>query len=159
MITPLITGTGGSTHGVTAGGTLEMLSTEGETQVRESGLGAAFTFTGTTVLANTNIILPSGQITLHATTGDVTVGGNLNVDGTFKRFYDIIRYSDAGSILLKSDLGDVSLLSTSTVSVSGNELGGNAGSLAISATAGRFSSEGTLRGNAIEGYRSGSFSP
>lgn len=157
VITPLITGTGGSTHGVTAGGTLEMLSTEGETQVRESGLGAAFTFTGTTVLANTNIILPSGQITLHATTGDVTVGGNLNVDGTFKRFYDIIRYSDAGSILLKSDLGDVSLLGTSTVSVSGNELGGNAGSLAISATAGRFSSEGTLRGNAIEGYRSGSF--
>ncbi|RYD82401.1 MAG: hypothetical protein EOP84_09445, partial [Verrucomicrobiaceae bacterium] len=132
---PVITGTRGSTHAITAGGMLALEQSSGNSAVR-GGLGSSFTFTGAEVLANTTILLPSGQITLKATSGNVTVGGNLNVAGTQKSFYDLVRYSNAGNITLVSEAGDVELLAESRVSVAAPTSGGNAGTLTVRAAQG-----------------------
>lgn len=66
---PVITGTRGSVHAVTAGGALGLEQTAGAVAVG-GGLGASFAFQGTSVIANSDILLPSGQITLRATAGD-----------------------------------------------------------------------------------------
>ncbi len=155
--TPVITGSRGSTHSITAGGTLA-LERSGGTAGMSGGLGSSFTFTGAEVLANTTILLPSGQITLRATSGDVTVGGNLDVAGTAQNFYDLIRFSNGGNITLVSDTGDVQLLADSRVSVAAPTEGGNAGTVTVKAAQGSFTTNGaTLLGTAKSGNTTGSF--
>lgn len=154
--TPLITGTRGSVHSVTASGIMELLKSTGEADLA-GGLGASFTFKGTDVLVNTDILLPSGGLILQATSGDVTVRGQLSVAGTSQNFYDLIRYADAGQIILKSEVGDVSLLNGSSVSVAAAAEGGNAGTLSVSTPLGVFTSDGALAGSAHQDYLSGSF--
>ena len=155
--TPVITGTQGSTHAIAAGGAL-VLESGGAAAGSSGGLGSSFTFTGTSIVANTSILLPSGQLTLRATTGDVTVGGNLDVSGAMREFYDLIRYTDGGSITIASDAGDVELLAGSRVSVAAPAGGGNAGSVSIKAAQGAFSStDAILLGGAGAGRKSGSF--
>jgi filamentous hemagglutinin len=156
IFSPLITGVQGSTLALTAGGNMLLENIEGKSSLK-GGLGASFTFTADSITANSAIYLPSGLLTLRATFGDVVVGGNLSVEGTAKKFYDITRFADAGGIVLTSDAGNVSLLEGSTISVAGAAEGGNAGALAVNTAAGTFTSDGTLVGTAAEGYKSGSF--
>jgi filamentous hemagglutinin family protein len=158
ITTPLITGLGGATQAITAGGTLILADTAGTPNIF-GGLGARFTFTGASVLADTSILLPSGQLTLRATTGDVTVGGELNTAGTMQEFYDLVRYSDGGTITLTSETGEVTLLAGSKVSVAAPESGGNAGTVKVEAAAGAFSIEAgaELLGGASAGMTAGSF--
>lgn len=166
--TPLIAGTGGASHTLAAlNGDLLIERVEGRAAVR-SGLGASFAFQGQTIVANADIILPSGQITLTASGdpanggagfGDVTVGGRLDVSGTAKSFYDLIRFSDAGRIVIESQLGDVSLLAGSQVSVASAATGGDAGFLEIKASRGVFDAapDVVLDGHARAGWDAGSF--
>ncbi len=157
--TPLITGTRGSKHRVTAGGALALLPVAGPATA-QGGLGAGFTFTGASVVANTAIRLPSGQFTLRATGAaqDISIGGELNVAGLAQNFYDITRYSDGGAITLTSDLGDVNLQPGSIVSVAAPAAGGNAGTVTVRAAQGAFGISGAqLRGQAVAGQTTGSF--
>ncbi len=154
---PVITGARGSSHEVTATGALVLERGGGVASV-QGGLGAGFTFTGASVFANTDILLPSGLITLRARTGDVTVGGALRADGTSQAFYDLIRFSDAGAITLTADAGDVELLAGSLVSAAAHAAGGDAGSVTVAATQGAFLINGaTLLGGAAAGQTTGRF--
>ena len=154
---PVITGARGSTHDVTATGALVLDRGTGVASV-QGGLGAGFTFTGASILANTDLLLPSGQVALRARTGDVTVGGVLQTDGTAQAFYDLIRYSDAGTITLTADAGDVELLAGSRISAAAHAAGGDAGAVTVAATAGEFRINGaTLRGGAGAGRTAGRF--
>lgn len=159
IATPVITGARGSNHTITAGGALALLPTGGTAGV-VGGLGATFNFTGTSIVANTDILLPSGLLTLRSTGvgQNVSVGGRLNVAGVAQKFYDLTRYSDGGSISLTSDRGSVELLAGSVISVAAPVGGGNAGTVAVEATQGAFNITGaTLLGSASAGNTSGSF--
>lgn len=134
--TPVFIGTQGSTVAIEAGGELSLNSISGQSAQTTSGLGASLSFTGASVFANTSFLLPSGQLSFEAATGNLTVGGNLDVSGTMQRFYDIVRYSDAGRITLTAELGDVEFLTGSRVSVASPAGGGNAGTIAVSAVEG-----------------------
>ncbi len=96
-------------------------------------------------------------MTLRATTGDLTVGGLLDVSGTEQRFFDVLRYTDAGDIVLKADAGSVNLLAGSTVNVSAAPGGGDAGSLEIATPNGSLALGGSLQGNAGAGGTAGEF--
>jgi hypothetical protein len=152
---PVITGVRGSKHSISAGGAL-VLEDTGSLATVQGGLGSSFAFTGATVAANTNVILPSGEIILRALNGDVTVAGRLDAAGTQQEFFDLIRYSDAGRILLTSDTGSVALQDGSVISVASAGLG-KAGTVAINAINGAFANEGTLLGGAKDDSRSGTF--
>ena len=151
IVTPYITGASGSTQAVAAAGVLTM--TRPGASVSPSGLpvGAQASFTGASVNASTDILLPSGSLSLRATTGNLSVGGNLNVGGVAAVFYDVIKYTSAGSISLTADLGAVTVNNTSTVNVSAAAAAGNAGTFSVYAPNGLFTMNGNLQGTAGTG--------
>ncbi|MHA3772468.1 filamentous hemagglutinin family protein [Verrucomicrobiota bacterium sgz303538] len=122
-----------------------------------SGLGASVTLKGADVTVSSNILLPSGELTLHATTGDVLVGSRLDVSGTSQTFFDLNRYTNGGKISLVSDAGSVNVSAKGTITVSGHADGGNAGTVSISAPTGGFSLAGEVLGKAGTGGLGGTF--
>ena len=95
---------------------------------------------------------------MEATSGDLTVGGTLDANGTAQSFFDITKYTSGGAISLTADNGNVNLGSGSMVTVAAQPGGGNAGSLTISAIHGNLTSAGTLSGAGGTGGTNGSFS-
>lgn len=141
--TPLLTGAAGSNRRITAGGVLALNSTGGAATVTP-GLGATLQLSGAQPTVNSNVRLPSGSFSVTATTGTLQVNGPVNVGGVSQRFYDVTRYTDAGSITLTSTGGDVRLGSGALLNLAAVAGGGNAGSLGISAPAGAFVSGGSI---------------
>ena len=158
---PLLTATRAVNYSVTATGALDLLAAAGPTTVA-GGLGATLSLTGTSLTANSAIALPSGTLSLRATTGDLVVG-NLNAarfeaGGTAQTFNDLTKYTDGGQITLAADNGSVTLGAQSQLDVSVRPGGGNAGSVSISAPNGVFILSGTLAGNGGTGGTAGAFS-
>jgi len=157
--TPLIAATRSSNESITAGGDLLMQPLAGATAVT-AGFGAALSFTGSRISAGTDISLPSGHLTLHATGAAqaVNVGAKLDVGGVAQHFYDLVRFPDAGTITLTSDNGDVTLLTGSTVSVAAAVGGGKAGTVFVNATQGSFGiGNASLLGSTVASGTTGSF--
>ncbi len=156
--TAVITAAPSATHTIRAGGDLRILpSADGAGAAVQSGLGASLTLLGASVTVDSDIVLPSGQLTLRASQGDVTVGGRLDVDGTRQRFNDLIKLTDAGSISLVATRGDIDLLRGGRLSLSANPAGGNAGTLSIQAPHGEISLLGQFEAAAGRGGDGGSF--
>jgi hypothetical protein len=121
-----------------------------------SDLGARLRLSGSSVLIGSKIDLPSGEIEIHAKSGDVTIASDLSVAGSAHTFYDTVRYADAGKIRLVSDVGNVVLAEGAKISVAANANGGRAGLLEVLASSGAFQNAGTLLGSAGEGRQGGS---
>ncbi len=158
MKTPLLTGAAGSSRAIVAGDALTLTPPAGAAGASVAGgLGATISLTGTSVTADSAILLPSGSLTIRATTGDLLVGGRLEVAGTRQDFYDVTRFTNAGEIKLTADAGNVTLGANSVVSVAAQADGGNAGSLVVSAANGDFTAGGSLRGKGGLGGTNGTF--
>lgn len=155
--TPVIAGDAFAAHGITAGGavTLQKPAVVAGTPLT-SGLGATLGLTGSTLAIGSDIVLPSGQLTLTST-GNLDVTGALDVGGTAQTFFDQVKYTSAGRIDLISSAGSVNLLAGSLVNIAANALGGSAGTLAVTTTAGTLNLGGTLRSAAGVGGQSGAF--
>jgi filamentous hemagglutinin len=143
--TPLISGAQAATFSMSAANNV-VLEGSGAASASMGGLGASLTIQGASISSKTDISLPSGQLTLRATNGDLEVGGDLSVAGTSRFFDKITRTSDAGSINLESHNGDVTIQSGSDVSVAADPSGGKAGWLTVVAPNGQFSNSGNLQG-------------
>ena len=159
----MITGAPGANQTITAGGALTIAApakNPGASVV--SGLGDALTFVGASVSDDSAVYLPSGTITLHATTGDLTIGSlataTLDVSGQAKTFFDLTKYTSGGQINLIADQGNISVGSKATITVAAQAGGGNAGALSISAPQGGASLAGSLMGQAGKGGEGGIFS-
>jgi filamentous hemagglutinin family protein len=157
--TPVITGQAGANHSITAAGDLVMMAPSGgSTTSLVSGLGASLALQGSSVTADSDILLPSGTLKITAVGGDLTVGGKLDVSGTARNFYDQVKYTNGGQIVLNSVTGSVTLDSGSTVNVAAQTDGGDAGRLSISAPNGIFALGGTISGLGGTGGQAGNFS-
>lgn len=154
--TPVITAARSATQSIIAGGdlTLNAVGTAGVT----GGLGASLTLQGQRVLASSDITLASGLLTMRATTGDVEVAGRVSLTGWEQTFYDQVRYTSGGQARLISDNGSVILGAESSINVSAQAGGGDAGALLISAKNGAFVSDGEFVGKTGAGGHGGSFS-
>ncbi len=148
--TPLVTGASGAAYSINSAQAFTLVGSGAAVDTTED-LGASLTIQGLSVAANSSILLPSGQLTLRATGGPVTIGGNLSVAGTSREFNDLIRYSNAGTITLESVTGNVTLGAEATVSVAAASGGGNAGTLNVRASNGMFANDGDLVGTANGG--------
>ena len=155
-ITPVITGAAFASMSITSSGAMTLSSSTASGTLVAGGLGATLSLIGSSLSTGTDIELPSGQLSLNATAGDTTVTGTLNVGGTGQTFFDQVKYTDAGNITLSSATGNVNLLAGSLVNIAANVLGGNAGTLTVTTTAGTVNLGGTLNGSAQTG-QSGSF--
>ncbi len=159
VTTPLVAAVRGSSQTITATGDL-LLQPFAGTPTITAGFGAGLSFTGARLAAGTDISLPSGQLTLHATGAGqaVSVSAKLNVGGVAQNFYDLTRYPDAGTITFTSDRGDVTLQPGSAISVAAAAGGGKAGTITVNATQGSFGLAGaSLLGSALAGETTGSF--
>ena len=156
------------TESIAAGGTLDLEApVAGTATTTSAGLGASLALSGASLTENTNIQLPSGSITLVATTGSVQVGNNhpglIDAGGTEQTFNDLQEYTSGGQITLTADQGNIFVAAGSTISVAANPGGGNAGSLTVEAPNGQFVAAGTFEGaggapvNGVAG-QNGSFS-
>jgi hypothetical protein len=161
ITSPLITGATAANQTIQAAGALTLQAPAGKGSALVSGgLGAQLTLLGASVTADSAIDLSSGDLTLHATGGDVTVGngGKLDAGGTAEPFFDLVKYTSGGQISLISDTGDVNVTAGGSVSVTAASGGGDAGSLSVSAINGAFTfTGGNLNGQGAAGGQGGTF--
>ncbi|SEL01497.1 filamentous haemagglutinin family protein [Nitrosovibrio tenuis] len=116
-------------------------------------LGAKWTLSGTRVTFDTQADLPSGALKLVATTGNLELGTNaeLNVAGKPVAFFDVVRPSPGGTVELASDNGNVLVQTGGRIDVSA-AAGGNAGSVIIRAPNGTATvNSANLQGSAALG--------
>lgn len=165
-----ITADNGVEQVINAKGSVTITATTPPTgSLADAGINAALTINGSRIQQNGTILLPSGTVTLHATgntaTDDVVIGAGSNTSaaGVAKKFVDVYGYSAAGTIKLASDHGNVRVEDNATLDVSAprhpqkTTEGGEAGSLVVTASEGRFIvDQAHLLGSAPADKRSGS---
>ncbi len=145
--TPIIGGARSSTYDMITTGSVIMQSQGGSSSI-SPGLGATLKIEGSSIFAGSTILLPSGLLTLHATTGDLTVSALLDTRGSAKTFFDLVKYTNGGQINLISDLGAVNITNTGSLNVSAQLGGGNAGTVSIKAPKSTLVINGSLYGEA-----------
>ncbi len=156
--TPMVTGAAGAQQNLSAAGTLSLETpTDATPSSVTGGLGARLTLQGSRITENSLIVLPSGSLTMHATLGDLSLGGSIDVGGRAQSFFDLVRYTSGGDVSLISEGGNISLLAGSSINVGAHPGGGNAGSLSIT-TASEFTLDGTLNATGGADGTNGSFS-
>ena len=162
LTSPLITGATGASQTISASGALTLQAPVNATSTLTGGLGASLTLVGNRIADNSNIVLPSGNLTLHATGGDLQIGNlvnsRLDVAGVAQNFYDLVKYTSGGQINLVADTGNVNLASHGVLSVAAPAGGGDAGSLSLSLPQGSLILAGSIFGTAGAGGNGGIFS-
>jgi filamentous hemagglutinin family protein len=125
----------------------------------EAAPGAKLGLTGAAIEHGGAIDLPSGNLTLRATAGDLALaaGSRIAADGYQKQFGPTTATASGGRVVLAADAGSIRVEAGARVSVSGAAGGGDAGRLELSAIApgATVSIDGELAGAAGEGYASG----
>ncbi|MBJ7391025.1 MAG: filamentous hemagglutinin family protein, partial [Chthoniobacterales bacterium] len=155
FIAPALVGVQGVSYDITASGDLDFQ--RGGLSTVAAGLGVRMNLQGAAVNLASDILLPSGVLSVTATTGDINVSGRLAAIGQAREFFDVTRYTDGGLIDLTARQGSVRLLAGSDVSVAAHAGGGDAGYLTVRSPGGVFQSAATLDGSAGPGRASGSF--
>jgi hypothetical protein len=158
---PIIVADTRAAQTISASGAVNLHSVPGPTPLPTSGLGASLTIAGASVTDNIGILLPSGSVTLHATTGNVTVGNlstaMIDVGGTAQTFFDLVKYTNGGLVNLIADEGSVNIATGASINVGAQHSGGDAGTLAISAPDGSLIVNRNLNGAGGTNGQNGSF--
>jgi len=159
--TPLVTGAQQAKYEISSSGNLSLERPSITGSPTAGGLGSQLTLKAESLEINSDISLPSGQLTLHATSGDLLIGNTgltrINASGTEQVFTDVTRYSSGGTVNLIADQGSIELASAATVDVSAHVRGGNAGNLNIETPNGSLDLTGSIVASASTGYTRGSF--
>ncbi len=160
MNAPVFTGATGATYSTQASGKLQLVALPPAAgSVTDASLGAELSFGGNSISSTANFQLPSGQLSLRASAGDLNVNsGMIDVGGTAQTYFDLTKYTSGGSIILSADKGSITLAKQSSLNVSAAIGGGDGGSLSVSAPQGVFTSSGTLSGVSGAGGKSATFS-
>src|SRR6202000_2482449 len=109
MSAPVYVADTSSDETVTTTGTLSLNAGSG-TALQLAPIGGALTFIGGTLNDNgATIEAPSGNVSLEATTGNLTIGSGSVVSsaGVSKQFFDLTVRAPAGAITLTADQGTV----------------------------------------------------
>jgi filamentous hemagglutinin len=159
IATPLVYSTLPAAYRIEATGDLAASGGGSSTgSISSAGLGSSLTLVGDSVEVDTRFYLPSGQISMQALSGDLVVGGSVETGGVERKFKDVSRYTDGGTISLASAHGNIRLTSGGTLDVSARPQGGDAGLVQLSAPEGSVVLSGNLIGSGGKGGKSGSIS-
>ncbi len=162
--TPLLTGAAGSVNRFVAGGNVSVVNASARTKPvidnsqLVAALGAEIALSaGGAANVDTNVVLPSGRLTVAAQ-ADVTLGDGAQLDlaGRKLDFFDTSKYSWGGDMVLSSANGNVRQTAGSRVDLSALE--NRAGKLtvtALSPASGVVSLAGKVLGSASGRYDAG----
>ncbi|NYH20423.1 filamentous haemagglutinin family protein [Paraburkholderia bryophila] len=131
------------------------------TALTRTAVGGAWNLIGGTLTDNgATISAPAGNVSLEATSGNLTIGTGSTVSaaGVAKQFFDVAAYAPAGNLTLTADTGTVDVQAGSTLDFSGASGGGAAGTLTLAAPQQSVNLSGTIKGGASSGYAGGSLS-
>ncbi|WP_306463963.1 filamentous haemagglutinin family protein [Nitrosospira sp. NpAV] len=146
-----ISGEQGGSQALAATGSLNLAGTAPDRALAPvTALGAKWALSGTDVMFDTEATLPSGELKLTATSGNLTLGPNAvaNVAGHSVAFFDVARASPGGTVELASDSGNVVVQTGAQVNVSAAP-GGDAGKVIVRAANGTADiAAGSLQGSA-----------
>ncbi len=160
--TPVLTGAQASTYRISALGDFILAAAGESSAIVADGLGANLTLEGATLALGGKILLPSGQLTLSATSGDLLIGGSspasIDLSGTSREFIDTIRYTSGGTVNLSALNGSVKIAENASINVSAPSDGGDAGSLNVSSPNGIFDLGGELLGSSGTSGKKAEFS-
>lgn len=158
LATDLLTAGAGADTRLVATGAVSAVQGRGTVQT-PGDFGGRLAISGTTVSLDTTIGLPAGIFEATATGGDLELGDNarLSTKGVATNFFDVTRFSDAGTVRLTSATGAVTVAAGASIDVSGANAGGSAGRIEITATRDAVVVAGTLAGSAAAGNAGGSF--
>jgi filamentous hemagglutinin len=161
---PLITATSGADHGISAGGSLELIST-GPAAVAgtTAGLGARLTFAATSdVAVDTRVEAKAGHLVARSQGGDILLGTQsgswLDVSGRDVEIQGLAQSVFAGSIELLAEAGRVNVAADAFLNLDGGNAGADAGVLTIRAPGGEWLLAGTVSARAGEKGEAGRFS-
>lgn len=157
VVAPSLSGVNGAAGALLAGGDLDAVAGRHSSSALAPGLGASLTLKGDSVSVSSELLFPSGLITLRATDGNVNVSGLLDAGGAALANFDRVIYTDAGQITLEALDGSVNVARSATLSVAAQSEAGDAGVLSIRAPRGDVDLSGALDGSAGKGGASGSF--
>jgi len=146
----------GASYAINAGGALQLTGDpDASTPAASSSLGARLSLTGASIVVDTSIVLPAGQLQASAAAGGLRLGSQASIDvsGQSVAFPDRTLYAPGGAIRLFS-AGDLSIDPGASLDVSAPSQGGVAGAIELAA-AGQATVLGNLSG---AGARGGSFS-
>lgn len=155
--TPILLAGSGAHTTLTTTGNFAVNHVNG-TALTDDNLGGALALSGGTLTVGTRVEALAGKLGLVATSGDLTLTGDANVDvaGINKTFYDVTTYAVGGDLALASNQGSVVVDSGAVVNFAGAPLGGPAGTLTINAN-NLATLDGTFEGGAASGYQGGYF--
>ncbi len=144
---------------LTTTGTLNLNANQG-TALALSPVGGAIAFIAGSLNDNgATIEAPAGNVSLEATSGDLTIasGSLVSSQGVAKLFFDVTEFAPAGNINLTADQGSINVAQGATLNFAGAQGGGAAGSLTLSAPDQVVNLNGTILGSAAAGNQGGSF--
>lgn len=135
LAAPWMKSAAGSSQSINSTGSMEVTSA-GSAVFQAGGAAASLSLTGSSLLFDSRMTLPSGSVTLRATTGSLQVGGVVSTAGIASGPAGQQRLLQGGSIRLAADQGGVTVSGTLDVSA---VAGGEAGRLDISVPSGSVS--------------------
>jgi filamentous hemagglutinin family protein len=139
------------------------LSTNGPAPASSDNTGGKLTLQAGSLDVGTAIVAPGGNVSLHATQGDVHLGDHAIIDvaGVTLPFIDTTVPVPGGEVTLQADEGNVVTSAGSLIDASGPDGGkssGSAGELDVVASKGSAMLGGALIGHAADGYLGGTLS-
>ena len=143
-----ITATGkGDLHIDVSGHSASLGTTGLESVAGTQELTGAIAVTADDIALNTRVVLPSGQLKLHALTGDVELGNQAQVDlaGRQINFSDSVVVSKGGVLDINSELGNIAFETGSSVDLRGGASTVSGGQMKLSATEGTIGLSGEIK--------------
>ena len=109
--------------------------------------GGSTSFVGNSILMNTHVIMPSGNLTLKALTGDVQLGASAGIDlaGRSTNFADKVTYTKGGSFSVDSNQGNIKFENGSKIDISAGGLAVAGGNLDLNAHTGSLTLDGDIK--------------
>jgi hypothetical protein len=160
--TGLLTGVQASKYSIISTAGLSLTKPLTLPAISAAGLGADITLQAANLAINGNISLPSGRLTLRATSGDLIISDQspalIDLAGTSRQFVDVTRFSSGGTVNLESVSGSVKVLQDASLTVSAPSGGGNAGRINISTPNGQLELDGNITANSGDKGATGAFS-
>ena len=158
--TPVITGEAGAVSSVRAGGDLlltTVASASAELPDRDEALGATLVFQGQQVTLDTQVMLPSGKLTLAAEDDVIlTDAAQIDMAGREILFDDVSRYSWGGNVTLESARGNIHQSVGSEIDLSAeNNHAGSLTAVAVDDDAGEVMLLGDILGQSSGEYDAG----
>ncbi|AEC18808.1 filamentous hemagglutinin-like protein [Pusillimonas sp. T7-7] len=160
--TPVITGEAGAVSSVRAGGELLLTGAAGAQEEnaqrpRNDALGATLAFQGQQITLDTNVMLPSGKLTLAAENDVIlTDAARIDMAGREIVFDDVSRYSWGGNVTLESASGNIHQSAGSEIDLSAeNNHAGSLTAVAVDGNAGEVLLLGDILGQSSGEYDAG----